>query len=122
MKADDGYMGDCPRFVCCPQGIASRPQQSHMQARLRMCHEQINERMKNYNCLVKRFVHGLDKHSSCFHAVAMITQIDLSRGDDLWSCSSMMRMTDGEVEHRFCVYINPFRHFITASRALKHSK
>ena len=46
------WMGDCPWYVCCLQGITCRPQQSRMQIRLRMRHEQINERMQSFNGLV----------------------------------------------------------------------
>ena len=69
-----------------------------------MRHESINERIKNYACLVKIFIHGINKHSDCFCAVAVITQIGLDGGDEFMDMHGYDdRMTDAEVEHRFGV-------------------
>ena len=69
-----------------------------------MIHESINERIKNYACLVKIFTHSIDKHSDCFRAAAVITQIGLDGGDEFMDMHEYDdRLTDAEVEHLFGV-------------------
>ena len=36
--------------------------------------EQLNSRIKNYECMKKRFIHGVDKHKRCFLAVLVLIQ------------------------------------------------
>ena len=68
--------------------------------RLCMRHESINERIKNYACLVKIFTHGIDKHSDCFRAAAVITQISLNGGDEFMDMHEYDdRVTGAEVEY-----------------------
>ena len=69
-----------------------------------MRHEWINECIKNYACLVKIFTHGIDKHSDCFRAVALNTQIGLDGGDEFMDMHKYDdRMTIAEVGHIFGV-------------------
>ena len=70
VEADDGYMGDNPLYVKCPGSYARRIDQERMRGRLRMRHETVNERIKNFGCLTDRFRHCMEKHASCFRACA----------------------------------------------------
>ncbi len=54
----------------------------HMRTQLR--HETINERFKNWRCLEERFRHGIEKHSSCFRAIAVLTQLAFESGESLF--------------------------------------
>jgi len=48
-------------------------------------HETFNGRMKNFDCLEDRFRHrDLIKHKWCFHAVAVIVQLQLEHGSPLF--------------------------------------
>jgi hypothetical protein len=53
-----------------------------------MRHEHINKRVKNFECLLNRFCHDIDKHSSCFRAVAVFTQLSIE------SCEPMIDMRE----------------------------
>ena len=48
-------------------------------------HETVNSRLKNMKVLVKRFRHSLAFHSSCFRAVAVITELNIEAGESLFS-------------------------------------
>lgn len=39
--------------------------------------EQFNKRMKIYDCLTKRFIHGIEKHKICFAACLVLTQYSI---------------------------------------------
>ncbi|KAL7516630.1 hypothetical protein ACHAWF_000064 [Thalassiosira exigua] len=47
-------------------------------------HETVNGRLKIFQVLTKPFRHSLDKHSSCFRAVAVITQLNIENGSPLF--------------------------------------
>lgn len=78
VEADDGYMGECPRYCVCPGWHNSRVDQMELRGRVRMRHEHINKRMKNFGCLLNRFRSSVTKHSACFRAVAVLTQLSLN--------------------------------------------
>lgn len=104
VEADDGYMGDCPQYIRCPGGLTSLNAQRKMRGRLRMRHEAINARMKIYKCLEFRFRHGIEKHSSCFRAAAVITQIGLRGGEEFMDMREYDdRLTDAQVQHLYGV-------------------
>jgi hypothetical protein len=49
------------------------------------CHETVISHFKNKQVLVKRFHNSLAFHSSCFHAVAVITELKIEAGESLFS-------------------------------------
>jgi hypothetical protein len=55
-----------------------------MQRRLGLRPETVNEQLKNHRCLEERFRHGIKKHSACFRAVAVLTQLAIENGDALF--------------------------------------
>jgi hypothetical protein len=83
-EADDGYIGVCPGHTKCPGHISSEKRRERMQMRTRLRHETINERFKNWRCLEERFRHGIEKHSSCFRAIAVLTQLAIESGESLF--------------------------------------
>ena len=102
VEADDGYMGDCPYYCKCPGSIATRSNQKKMKARLRMRHETVNERFKNFSCLESRFRHSIAKHSACFRAVVVLTQLAMSGGEALFDMREYNdRLSDAQVEALF---------------------
>ena len=104
VEADDGYMGECPDYCQCPSAVTAPETQSRMRGRLRMRHEAINARIKIYRCLVLRFRHSVEQHSSCFRAAAVITQIGLSAEEAFMDMREYDdRLTDAEVELMFGV-------------------
>lgn len=104
VEADDGYLAEAPQYCRCPSGLASLEAQKRMRGRLRMRHEAINERLKNFQCLTLRFRHGIEKHSCCFRAIAVITQLALNGGEEFMDMREYDdRLTDAEVEIIFGV-------------------
>ena len=98
VEADDGYIGNCPHHCKCPKLMAHREDQKRMKARLRMRHETVNERFKNFNCLQDRFRHPLEKHGNFFRAVAVLTQLAMSGGEELFDCREYDdRLSDQQV-------------------------
>lgn len=84
VEADDGYIGEAPKKVKCPGSYVSRNDQKKMRGRLRMRHESINERLKNFNCLSTKFRHSDKKHGWCFRAVAVATQLAMELGEEIF--------------------------------------
>jgi hypothetical protein len=52
-----------------------------MQMRTRLRHEMINKQFKNWRCLEEQFRHGIDKHLSCFRAIAVLTQLAIESSE-----------------------------------------
>lgn len=102
IEADDGYKGECPQYVKCPRGVTRRKDKKKMKARVRMRHETINERLKNYTCLEKLFRHSDEKHALCFRACAVLVQLAMEGGEELFDCREYDdTMTDQQVEELF---------------------
>lgn len=104
IEADDGYSGDHPAFCICPKGYATRTDQKKLRGRVRMRHEHVNERMKNFQCLVRRFRHSIEQHSACFRAVAVLTQLAIESGKPMIDMSEYDdRLSDAQIVQRFGV-------------------
>ena len=80
--ADKGYRGEA--------GCVDIPRDQdpanlrRWKARIASRHETVNKRLKNFNVLVVPFRHNLRKHRSVFHAVTVVTQVNLTNGDPLF--------------------------------------
>lgn len=70
--ADGGYRDNYDRFDT-PNGLNNEDQ--YMKAVARARHEAINRRLKHFRVLGNTYRHALNKHYSCFMAVANITQL-----------------------------------------------
>ena len=83
VEADDGYWGECPMYCKCPRKLP-KEERKRMTGRLRMRHETVNERFKNFSCMASRFRHGGKKHAACFRAVVVLTQLAIESGEELF--------------------------------------
>ncbi len=91
-------IGVCPGHTKCSGHISSEKSRERMQMRTRLRHKTINEQFKNWHCLKERFHHGIDKHLSCFDAIAVLTQVAIESGKslfDAWEYNG--DLTDNEV-------------------------
>ncbi len=76
--ADSGYRGE-PHHIRTPEVGTER--EIEMQDLARARHETVNSRLKNFNVLgAQYFRHSISFHSSCFRAVAVITQLSFENG------------------------------------------
>lgn len=102
VEADDGYIGDDPRYCKCPGSYGARSDQQKMRGRLRMRHETVNERIKNFRCLEMRFRHSMPKHAACFRACAILTQLAMENGEELFDMREYDdRLSDAQVAHLY---------------------
>lgn len=85
VEADDGYRGEAPTHCMVPSNpFTNRPERKKLQTRVRLRHETVNERFKNWGCLSNRFRHGIEKHSACFRSVVCLTQLAIESGEELF--------------------------------------
>ena len=84
VEADDGYVGEHPKYVKCPMGNANLLETEPMQSNVRHRHETVNKRFKNWGILKQVFRNDLRKHRIVFSAIAVITQIAIEMGDPLF--------------------------------------
>ena len=97
-EADDGYIGECPRYIECENHVTFRQDKAVMQKHIRLRHETINSRLKNWRCLDERFRHGIINHLSCVRAVAVLTQLAIESGEGLFDCREYdNNLTDEDV-------------------------
>ena len=87
VEADNGYQGEAPTHVKCPNMFTRKEENLAMQQRVRNRHETVNKRFKQWGCIKERFRHGTEKHSACFRAVAVLTQLAIEFGEPLFSVS-----------------------------------
>jgi hypothetical protein len=83
VEADDGYLGEAPRYVKCPKSFANDETCTQMQQEARSRHEKVNKRFKHWGCLLQRFRHHPSLHGDCFHAVAALTQLAIENGEPM---------------------------------------
>lgn len=102
VEADDGYIGEAPRYVKCPAKTFGENDDAKdaMCARLRLRHETVNKKLKQFGCLRNRFRHhDFAKHSSCFRAAAVITQVGIDFGEKLFDVE-YTDIADNEAEYQ----------------------
>ena len=82
VEADDGYKADDPSVVRAPSAprYMEDTHWRNKRSKVRKRHETVNQRIKQYNVLTHRFRHGLEKHSMCFRACAVLTQLSFDFG------------------------------------------
>ena len=84
VEANDGYIGEAPLKVRCPKCITTPLERKEMMAVVRMRHETVDRRMKQWRCLKDVFRHGLDFHETCFTFCTVMTQTAISNGEPLF--------------------------------------
>ena len=97
VEADDGYIGECPRKCKCPRGISRKEDRTRMNQRQRNRQETVNERFKNWGCMKKKFRHSFAKHCVCFQCVAILSQLAIEYGEELFTTDYDDRLRDYEV-------------------------
>ena len=86
VEADDGYIGEAPRYVKCPKSIANVPEKEYMQQRVRNRQESVNNRFKFWGILKQVYKqHRISSHADVFRAVAVITQLAINSGEKLFT-------------------------------------
>jgi hypothetical protein len=102
VEADDGYLAEFPLACKCPGALFTRQDQKKMCGRLRRRHETINKRLKIFGCLTIRFRHSAAKHAACFRCAAVLTQLLIKNGEELFDVREYDdRLSDNQVEQLF---------------------
>ena len=84
VEADDGYKGADPEFAKTRSGVFHPNLGSDVRNKVRARHETCNKRIKQFGALKDVFRHHITKHSTVFHAVALITQLAIQNGEPLF--------------------------------------
>ena len=77
VEADKGYAGHADKIVC-PTNAGNPPELKEMQGRVRVRHETLNGRLKNWGILSQVFRHHITLHGTAFRACAVVTQITIA--------------------------------------------
>ena len=80
-EADKGYRGEPLTIELPNDGLAEEYVKKKI---LRQRHETCNRRFKNWACLDSRFRHGFEYHNQVFKAIAVLTQLDIEMGNELF--------------------------------------
>ena len=86
VEADDGYIGEHPRYVKCPRGFANLEETEYMQQRVRNGQETVNKRFKDWGALRQIWRHSIPLHGDVFRAIAVMTQLAINQGEKLFEC------------------------------------
>ncbi len=84
VEADDGYIGKAPRKVKCPGCTSNPTKNQEMQNRARSRHESLNGWLKNWEILKSMYRHVIMENGNVFRAIAVITQISINTGKQLF--------------------------------------
>ena len=83
VEADEGYRGH-PDKIKCPGNDANPAENRGMQGRARARHEMLNGRLKNWGILSQVFRHHIMTHGDVFRACAVVTQLTVENGEQLF--------------------------------------
>jgi len=107
-NANDGYGGEDPLTIFSTQGIwfMEEPKLKYLQQRLWNRHETCNERIKHFRVLKLQFHHPLTKHSACFRACAILTQLSFSYEKKLFNVLDATAIANSSTleEARIAIY------------------
>jgi hypothetical protein len=81
-QADLGYRGE-PGTIILPNEFDSRAVKK-LKKDVRVRHETVNKRFKQFAILKELYRHSIDSHQAVFEAVAVLTQIALTNGEELY--------------------------------------
>ena len=87
VEADDGYRAYDPEFTKTRTGFSSKYREKpikEMQNTIRARHETVNKRFKQFSILCQPFRHTLENHGSVFRAIAVLTQLAIESGENLF--------------------------------------
>ena len=83
-NADGGYRGEDESLKTPNLYHYLSEEEMKMAGTARSRHETVNGRFKSFAVLTKSFRHELAKHSACFRAVAVVTQLNISNGNPVF--------------------------------------
>ncbi len=83
VEADNGYVGHADKIKC-PDNAANPEENLAMQARVRLRHETLNGRLKNWGILAQVYRHDIWEHGIVFQACAVVTQLMIANGEPLF--------------------------------------
>jgi hypothetical protein len=94
VEADAGYEAEDPGTVVSSSGIRFMETQKVKKLRgtIHSRHETINERLKQFKVLSERFHHDIEKHSQCFRACAVLTQLSFEYDKGVFSLEDSLRI------------------------------
>ena len=86
VEADLGYRGENPDpdKVKTPGPLYMDEKYVAMKSNVASHHETVNKCLKQYNCLMQQFQHGIAKHAACFRGVAVLAQLAIEHGEPLY--------------------------------------
>ncbi len=84
VEADDGYIGDTPQKVKCPGCMSNPTNNQAMQNKVESRRKSLSGGLKNWEILKSMYHHDLMKHGNVFWAIAVITQISIKSGEQLF--------------------------------------
>lgn len=87
VEADDGYIGEAPRYIKCPKSFTNPEETLFMQSRVRSRQETINKRLKDWGILREMFRHKekIPNHGSVVRAILVLEQIAINQGETLFA-------------------------------------
>ena len=83
-NADRGYRGEDKHIKTSRLYHYLSKEEMGIAGTSRVRHKTVNGRFKNFAVLTKSFRHGLVKHSACFRAVTVVTQLNIENGQPLF--------------------------------------
>ena len=86
IKADNRYVGEVPEFIKCPKRFINPEETLTMQGRACIRQETVNNRFKNWGVLRQMYCYSIPTRGDTFQAVAVITQISVLNGDNIFEC------------------------------------
>ncbi len=84
VEADNGYIGEAPQKVKFPGCTSNPTENQEMQNRVQSRHKSLNRRLKNWEILKSMYRHDIMEHGNVFWAIAVITQISINTGKQLF--------------------------------------
>ena len=86
VEADDGYRGESPQVVKCPQSMGKTAVEDYekQQSIARRRHETINKRFKQFGALKQIWRHRVCNHGLAFRVAAITTQVSIQFGEPLF--------------------------------------
>lgn len=89
VEADDGYVGEDPKKVKAARSVVHEQDDKILYVRscVRLRHETVNKRIKQFKCMQTVFRHDVEFHGDCFRACAVLTQLSINNGHPLFSVS-----------------------------------
>jgi hypothetical protein len=95
VEADKGYRGEAPQHCITPD-CPIEPNRVGLHRRVALRHETVNKRFKNWGCMAQRFRHSVQKHSACFRMSAILTQLAIESGEELFDVREYNDLVDDE--------------------------